>query len=237
MVKKLNYIAVAAGWLLAAGIGLASLPALAQAKPKKAEETAFPRRDYRLGITLTEFKAIPHPDQQAFPNAYPVCSDEDRAKEARFDRANPPSRFVRAGVIGCHFFYDSKSFGPSEAGLKLGDMAVLTTFLFIKAESEVEPRLFWIVTEGPSGQYDDAMDAFTAAYGRPASRGNSPVQNRVGATFQNTTTRWDNAVSYIEALRYGDNIQRFQINHGFKPLMKVFNQRLGTPGTGDAKKL
>jgi len=236
MLKKFRYILTAIGLVLAGSLTLAALPALAQAKAKKAEETAFSRRDYRLGITLTEFKAIPHPDQQAWPNAYPVCSDDERAKDSRFDRANPPSRFVRAGVIGCHFFYDSKSFGPSEAGLKINDLSALTTFLFIKADGEAEPKLFWIVTEGPAGQYDEVMDAFTAAYGKPASKANSTVQNRMGAAFQNTTTRWENGVSYIEALRYGDNIQRFQINYGFKPLMKVFNQRLAG-GAGDAKKL
>lgn len=237
MHKYFRYILAPIGLVLAITAAFIALPAQAQTKLKKAEETAYSRRDYRLGITLSEFKAIPHPDQKDWPNAYPVCSDDERAKDSRFDRANPPGRLVRAGVVGCHFFYDSKSFGPSEAGLKINDLSALTTFLFIKADGEAEPRLFWIVTEGPAGQYDEVMDAFTAAYGKPASKANNTVQNRMGAAFQNTTTRWENGVSYIEALRYADNIQRFQINYGFKPLMKVFNQRLASPGTGDAKKL
>ena len=45
MLKKFRYILTAIGLVLAGSLTLAALPALAQAKAKKAEETAFSRRD------------------------------------------------------------------------------------------------------------------------------------------------------------------------------------------------
>jgi len=244
MLRFIRYITALAGILLAAGLVIAGLPAQAQTKARKAEKTekvedqAYSRRDYRLGITLSEFKAIPYPDQQHWPNAYPVCSDEERIKDSNFWEANPPARFKRAGVVGCHFFYNDRSTGrPWGAGLGLDDLRPITRFLFIKADTDSEPRLFWIVTEGPAAEYDRVMATFTAAYGKPSSQTNDAVQNRMGAVFQNTTIRWDNSVSYIEAHRYADSIQRFQINHCHKPLMKVFNQRIDGVNAEAAKKL
>lgn len=244
MLYLARYITALSGILLAAGLIITGLPAQAQTKARKSEKTekiedqAYSRRDYRLGITLSEFKAIPYPDQQHWPNAYPVCSDEARANDSPFWDADPPARFKKAGVVGCLFFYNDKAGGrPWGAGLGLDDLRPITRFLFIKADADSEPRLFWIVTEGPAAEYDRVMATFTTAYGKPSSQTNDAVQNRMGAVFQNTTIRWDNSVSYIEAHRYADSIQRFQINHGYKPLMKVFNQRIDQVNAEAAKKL
>lgn len=200
---------------------------------------AYSRRNYTLGMSLSEFRSTRHPDQKEWPNAYPVCTDEPKAATYPFSAdLNISSDWKGVGVVQCTFFYDISAMPrPFGAGLVLGGINSHTEFFFIPPSSGEEPRLFYITSGGPTENYDDLVLTFTEALGKPTSVKSERLQNKIGAEFNNTVTTWANKSSEIVVNRYGDTIHVFEVEHILTPLWNVFEKGLGHNRSENAKKL
>ncbi len=53
-------------------LSLLSFSATALESPQWPD--AYARRDYKLGMSLTDFRNFPYPDQEKWPNSYPIAS-------------------------------------------------------------------------------------------------------------------------------------------------------------------
>ena len=202
-------------------------------------EEAFARRDFRLGISLTEFKAMPNPDD---PESFSVCSNEPQSEDREFFEAKIYSEaFIQAGMVKCIFF-EVMDFGlptktPTPSGLLLGDLPLLTEFYFISPDGDDKKYLFWISTRGPSEAFDSLLPAFEKAYGLPATDATEDWQSQSGSVFKNRVLIWRNAVSSIEFRRLGNRLTSFELDHQLTPLMHVLDQRLDAKAAQDAGKL
>jgi hypothetical protein len=209
-------------------------------QPSSPWPDAFSRRNYKLGITISQFRSIPFPDwgdQQGWPNAYPVCTDEARSKTLDFSELYLSDEQKDAGVVECKFFWDSDSMGRREAALKMGSLYSTTTLFFISEDGQKEPRLFWIKSIGPSDSYQDLTDTFAVAYGKPTKIMQMPVQTKSGSTFTNEISTWDNLYSSIEIARYGETTNLLQVTYLLKPLAEVFDKKLAEERAKKAKTL
>lgn len=220
---------------------IAETPTPASAEPPQSNPwpDAFSRRDFKLGMTLKEFKRVPFPDSDKSPSAFSVCSNEPKSRDAGYETAMLFSDVLEtAGVIKCAFFFvDNISSVPMvfDAGLGLADTQVSTEFYFLPDDSSVQ-RLFWIQTSGPAEMAGALVPIMTKAYGEPAHRVET-WQNQVGGKFDNDVYTWDNSSSEINLKHFGDKITVFNLRHTLNPLWQRFDQILDQHNTEAAKKL
>jgi len=208
-------------------------------KPSSPWQDAYSRRSYQLGITISQFRALPYPDQKEWPNAYPVCTDEARSQTFPFlAELYISSDWKSAGVVQCTFFYNSGTMNPAErAALMLGDLASFTVFFFIPENGGQEPRLFLVKSRGSSGSYGDLLNTFSAAFGKPSTITREQYQTKAGSIFPNEIATWENTSSSIELKRFGETTEVLQITHLLKPLAAVFDKKLAEGQAMKAKKL
>lgn len=216
-----------------------AFPQLALSADGSSWPDAHSRRNYKLGMTLDEFRSAPFPDTKDWPTAYPVCSNEQRASSYPYSSDLVLTKnWQDAGVISCMFFFES---GPAKmvlsAGVILGDIPSRTKFYFIKDSAEGEPRLFYITSGGPTAHYEDLVATFTEALGKPTSVKSEEVKNGLGASFKNDVTTWANASSKVVVSRYGDTIRALQVEHVLTPLWKVLESGIAANRAGKARNL
>ena len=202
--------------------------ASAQTISTKGWESAYSRRDYKLGISLSQFKKIPYPDQNEWPGSYSVCSNEPAATQLDYDEVRVSDSLRNAGVIKCMFFWRWSGGGRIDtAGLMLMDMQILGPELFFMSPSpSAEPVLFMIVSEGPAGQFGRVVSAFTTAYVAPKKSGTAEKHNSYGQPISSQTVTWANTVSEIEVEQYGVDVRRFRITHTLTPVMRIYSSRV-----------
>jgi len=119
----------------------------------------------------------------------------------------------------------------------LGDVVTYTNFFFIKPEGNPDYILFWISTQGSNLSFDSLVNAFVAAFGKPASTTTETIRSRLAAPLENKILRWDNPVSYFEIRHYGSSVDEFELHHYLKPLQQILADRLKLIGANKAKKL
>lgn len=207
-------------------------------QPSSPWQDAYSRRNYRLGITISQFRVLPYPDQKEWPNAYPVCTDEARGQAFPFlEQLYISSDWKSAGVVQCTFFYNDKTMNrPEVAALMLGDLGSLTNFFFISEDGHKEPRLFLVKSGGPSSIYGDLLSTFVVAFGKPAIT-REQCQTKAGSTFPNEIATWENNSSSIELRQFGRTVEVLQVTHLLKPLAAVFDKKLAEGQAEKAKKL
>ena len=155
---------------------------------------AYSRRDYQLGMTLSAFKTTPFPDQQEWPGAFPVCSDDPRVESNyQLKDVQLTDAWSKAGVLKCRFFYNSKYSEYSGAGVVLGDINSRTEFYFYPPEPGAEPVLFQITSLGPSSKFSEIVGLYGEVLGPPTKVSTKQVQNRLGAVFSNQIVEYHNA--------------------------------------------
>ncbi len=208
-------------------------------KPSSPWQDAYSRRNYQLGITISQFRVLPYPDQREWPNAYPVCTDEARSQTYPFlEELYISSDWKSTGIVQCTFFYNSATMNrPLRASLMLGDLHSFTIFLFISEDGRQEPRLFLIKSGGPSDSYGDLLSTFAAAFGKPSTITREQYQTKAGSIFPNEIATWENTSSSIELKRFGDTTMVLQVTHLLKPLAAVFDRKLAEAQAEKAKKL
>jgi hypothetical protein len=216
-----------------------SLAAAANFKPKSPWPDAYSRRSYQLGILLSQFRSIPFPDQKDWPGAFPVCTNDPGSHElASIGKLNLPSDWKSAGVVECKFFYNSQAMHSIEsAALLLSDWNSDTTFLFISKDGREEPRLFRILSEGPTDSYPSLTLAFISAFGPPSKTSHETYQVKSGGVFPNEVQRWENASSSIEVSQFGETTNLLRVTHILKPLDEVFGKKLLEVAADRAKTL
>lgn len=208
-------------------------------KPTSLWQDAYSRRNYQLGITISQFRALPYPDQREWPSAYPVCTDEARSQTFPFlAELNISSEWRSTGVVQCTFFYnDSTMNRPERAALMLGNLGSFTTFFFISENGRQEPRLFLIRSGAPSDSYVDLLNTFTMAFGKPSKITREEYQTKAGSVFPNEIATWENTASSMQLERFGQTIEVLQLTHLLKPLAAVFDKKLAEGQAEKAKKL
>lgn len=208
-------------------------------KPSSPWPDAYSRRNYQLGITILQFRALPYPDQDQWPNSYPICSDDPRGKI-------PPFRldlmisddWKNAGVVQCTFFYESTAINqPLNAALMLGSLSSPTSFYFIAQEGQQEPRLFLIKSSAPSDSYGDLLKTFASAFGKPSNVVQENFQTKSGSIFPNEIATWENNNSSIQLSHFGQTTEVLQVTHSLKPLLAILEKRLAEGQAVKAKKL
>lgn len=206
-------------------------------KPGSPWQDAYSRRNYQLGITISQFRTLPYPDQKEWPNAYVVCTDEARSQTFPF-HLYISSDLKGAGVVQCTFFYNhGTSNVPESAALMLGNLGSVTTFYFISENGQQEPRLFLVKSVGPSDFYGDLLDTFAVAFGKPSAITHEQYQTKAGSIFPNEIATWENTLSSIELKRFGETTEVLQITCLLKPLAVVLDKKIAEGQAMKAKKL
>lgn len=208
-------------------------------QPRPERSSAFARRDYSLGMSLTEFRSAAYPDTGEVPDVFVVCSDDEEAAAKGYSEVRIAAAFTKAGVTKCVHYY-MLDFGlskvPMPAGVGLGSRLVSTEFYFLAPEGEREKRLFWIETRGPTNVADAMLPSFVKEYGEPADERTEPWLSKSGAKFDNTIRVWKNDVSEVEFRRLGSTLNGFELEHRFLPLMDLFNHRAARRASGTARR-
>lgn len=179
----------------------------AQPLSRDGWETAFDRRGYRVGISLSEAKEIRPPDPlPEGQHARFACSDESGFRISG-PQLSPTA--VRAGLRVCAMMLTDRSGNLTDIDWSplLLDMGTTTRFHFAQLEGEPEPLLLRIQTRDlKSADISRIRSAYITQLGQPVLVTHPVFQTRSGARFDNTITRWENRVSYLELRHYDDSL-------------------------------
>lgn len=181
-----------------------ALLALASTSAAPVEAAAnFDFKGVPLGISLEDFRARPHPD--GTPNTTVACTGEKvriigrsafTASETDVYNTDEKS----AGVVKCVWVnsvddptrYSSKGSVVSLALASSGYGARYYSFSFVPDPSDGSLRLYKIMAESNRNAFSSVVDALTSKYGKPTIS-TDEVQNKMGASFTQTTALWSNA--------------------------------------------
>jgi uncharacterized protein YecT (DUF1311 family) len=183
-------------------------------------QPAFTRRNFQLGITLSQFLRTPYPDADL--NAYPVCSD-NIPTDWHLDYSSVNKNIWRdLGVIKCSFFITEKYFNSiiaTRAGLILGNhRANFDDFYFFANEPGAEPVLFFIYTQGRSVNFEETVSLFAQHFGRPTNSTQIPLKNGLGNSFQSIKVTYENSSIRMDLDQYAGSLNFFSVTYVLKPL-------------------
>lgn len=205
------------------------IAAAASAQPGAAPDETQPYalRAYQLGMTLDEFRRTPHPDQEEWPDAYAVCSDDGRIAEGRYESARIDPRLAGAGVVRCRLFFDEPGIIASTwpAGLLLGARVAMPDFYFVRPDPDDAPRLYWIRTRGPTEDFAEALRFLVETLGEPAIRRTELWRSDTGAAARISVLRWRNTAAYVD-LREVEVGDVFELHHRLRALNELVSERL-----------
>lgn len=198
----------------------------------KGWENAYSRRNFRLGITLEEFRHTSFPDdvdaiKTVIPaeQVYAVCNQEGLSGYAGLDLiADYGDKGVK--VLKCAHYYNTSYGSVNRAMMKMGDnWRFHTIFYFIQPEGTEDFLLFKIVSEPMAAGYSEIRNMLSSGLGKKPSIKSEAVQNGFGARFVNQLATWDNGVSRITLEQYHLNLDDGRLTYTLKPLAKIYEQR------------
>jgi hypothetical protein len=178
---------------------------------QKDKSIAYDLRGAKLGMTLSDFKALPYPDPDPDNKIRLICVNANQDStthplsfifnstdkelditECRWAQKNEHSRFNGYAKMSPDVFF--------EANLIISNLHPQNVkYRFITPPDSSEPRLYKIVAliSNKYGGFDKVSEGLQSKYGKPSSVNNQQVQNKMGATFKNTIFEWKNAESNI----------------------------------------
>ena len=175
-----------------------------------AEPYAF--RDIPLGITLEDFRKLPHPDKT--PNAQAVCE--------------PAKLKSLAGTVSCSFYVVPVNRPPPNSNLAplptipaIAPIVVGHTQAYVIFRFFADPNkggaycLFWVSVRTATERFSEFVQAYTEHFGKPTSVNNEPVQNKLGAKFDNHKVTWTNNESSIILEERSGNVDIMSGNYPF----------------------
>jgi len=209
-----------------AGAVLAALVAVAGGAG--AAEYSF--RGIPLGITLDEFRRLPHPDQIA--GAQVFCTGEvDRVTNVWLEVFGADATL---GVKRCSYYTVTKLqyLKPSYflQKVQLGAIVAPADFVFYPdPERGGTYRLMLIVMEGDSNRFDAMVSAYTERFGKPASlTAAAPVETPSGRRRSNMVAVWTGGSSEIRVTkRFGGSIKTMEIQYFEKRLFALYAKARG----------
>ncbi len=188
-----------------------------------AAEYSF--RGIPLGITLDEFRRLPHPDQIA--GAQVFCTGEvDRVTNVGLEVHGADATL---GVKRCSYYTVTKLqyLKPSYLlhNIQLGAIVAPADFVFYPdPERGGTYRLMLIVMEGGSNRFDAMVSAYTERFGKPASLAEAPpVETPSGRRHKNMVALWEGAGTEIRLTkRFGGSIKTMEVQYFEKRLFALY---------------
>jgi len=189
-------------------------------------------RDYKLGMTLDEFKALPYPElnEEITKKSYGSELDPKTIRLVCSDQENEPYGMKVYGHglaptgIRCmwrHSEYTSHLQGLSSGYKNPAGGAWISVGAINSQEVEFDfgpddagvQRLYRIHTTGPNSRFDAELEAFTTKWGKPTSVTQEDLQNGMGNHFASGHVKWQNGVSTIELIQRVGDINTMSISY------------------------
>ena len=172
---------------------LALVLALA-ATPGHAEPYSL--RGYKLGMTIGDFKAMPHPEAGNYPGEkiYILCTDNKDATPAlTVSEINAKVSFVYCK----HFLKKSTSIGDSyeEVKLTFGTVGLSPKFAFATAPDK-NLLLAYIFIDSDMRNWDKLYAAFQSEYGKPSEVASEKIKTG-GVIYDKIIAAWKNGDSFL----------------------------------------
>lgn len=183
-------------------------------------------RDYRLGMTIDEFKAMSHPDSANYPSEkiYTLCTG---------DQGAPPALTAtevnsKLGFTYCKYFLKkTTSIGQSyeDAKITLQTIGLSPKFTFVPPPDNGPKRLGYIFIDSDMRNWDKLYAAYQAEYGPAAEVAKEKI--KIGTTVvDKITATWQNPDSLIFlGQRTDDQLDLVTIDYTHKTLSNFTTQR------------
>lgn len=175
---------------------------------------AFSRRDFKLGMTLSQFKATPFPDK-TYSDAIAVCSDS-KGRGPYSEVVVDDEVLAAAGGVMCRFF-DPSSDDPQGIGLGLADTELYTDFFFMPPADGEEPVLFRIETQAPASMFNPVMPIMKQGYGDP-THSVQTLKNGLGQSVDNDIYEWKRGDSTVSFYHYWTSLDGAMLIHSLDPV-------------------
>ena len=167
---------------------------------------AFSKSNISLGISLTEFREIPFPDENLFPSdiglPIPLCSNDTGPGVDRYLKLSGEPNDIN--LIICHYF-GSSTFIPSYQELEsplLLDWAPDSYYYFVQPENENDYILYsirsYLLVERA---YEPILQDFLNNFGDSESFVTNNFQSQNETIPRNEISVWENEASKITMTR------------------------------------
>lgn len=202
----------------------ASAVFIAAALPGPALAQAHDFRGFVLGMTLSQFRSAPLPDQdwQDRRAARTVtCSTESRSTAVAQSEEDS-----EIGMVTCAWMTGGSEAFRTQAAPVLGKYVALSHSLhFIAKPGDSEPRLFRMSFSANADAYSDIVDNLKAKFGVPTAAAPSTVQSRLGTTFNSDARSWESPLSNVTAIERAGRIDRMWLVYTLKDHEAFYDER------------
>lgn len=192
-------------------------------------------RGIKLGMSISEFKKLPHPDGN---DSKVICTGDSKPEGIRQDyELSVYGDESKAGVIICNF-YLLRPFPTRliwlDAQLNVASINAYMKYKFLPDPLRGnELSLYAIIVRSNVAAWEKFWEGYTGKYGPPNHISDAPMQNKVGATFDNVVATWDNKISGItlrKRFERIDNSYIFYIHYRLsQEITRMIEKRDGKP--------
>lgn len=205
------------------------------------EAVMYDYKDFKLGMSLSDFKATkehPTTDQGA---SYPKCTNDTFDDSAYQDTSNLDEDQIwqlseldkRAGLVNCHWVYDNvytigkwKQLSRRKVEIPAGDGHTGSyVFRFIKGPRDSEPRLFSIAIGFRTRDFDSVTLALQKKFGK-GKLGGSIVGNAMGAKFSNGVFSWNNSLGSVTVQKHFKELGNSLVEYKLKEHYSFWNRSI-----------
>lgn len=199
-------------------------------------------RGVKLGMTLTEFRALPHPDGKP---AKVICAGDPETKPLLGPRFYADGDEASGGAIECNYYEFRTSYASSvvpptweEVVLNVATVDSFMRYKFVPDPAQnSEQALYTIIVRSNVGNWATFWSGYTSKYGKPLRISNEPTQNNMGATFDNTVAIWENDESIITLIKRFSRIDNTYIFYESKRLSNELKRKVEEKNGRPADKL
>ncbi len=204
---------------------------------------AYARRNFRLGMTFTDFMVTPFPDDEdgagrlkiPAANIYQVCVGDEKSHGTQFIDLTMGYDDMAPGVIKCMHFAGI-DYMQHPARMYLAEAWMLPTkFYFIQPNGEGEYYLYKIFSQPPRYGFSNVSSILAAGLKqRPVNKEGHQLDASTAYLWQSAT--WDNGVSRI-VLRADSDLDNAKLTYTLKPLDNLAQKRRKRAAAATAGKI
>jgi hypothetical protein len=190
-------------------MALLSFPAPGSAQQRAARPYAV--HEFRLGITLTDFRAIPRLTETTDKSLVQrvVCSNDGK-DVVGVERVQPSADLKEAGAIKCGLLVSKPGDEPVIGSLELFGERVECEFLFYRAKNDSDYRLAQITLGFNNRRFTNVINLFRRTYGQPSGF-DVDGMTVLGNDLPNATYLWDNRLSTIRLDMFSVALDRMSV--------------------------